>query len=370
MSELGLVLVLDEPHRVQAASDPEKDPVVSCFTSRCAPNLAPGLGEAFPPRSHKGHFRKNGQARTDESLYSRDMKPTTRRDYQERLLRVLVHVQAHLDEPLRLDDLARLAHFSPFHFHRIFRGMVGESVKQHVRRLRLERAAIQLKTGKRSVTEIAFTAGYEAHEAFTRAFRSSFGCSPTQYRSNRPTTDRIASKTGVHFSASAEVPGLRTPEEEIPMDVQIKTTGAMRVAFLRHAGPYDSVGETWERLMDWAGAECLFGPDTHYLGACYDDPEVTAPDKIRYDACVTVDETVKPTGDIGVQTIAGGRFAVVLHEGPYEKLGETYAALLGRWFPTQHIEPSDPPCLEFYLNDPESTDPEDLLTEIRVRIRG
>lgn len=66
------------------------------------------------------------------------MKAETRQSYKERILRVLVHIQGHLDEVMPLDKLARVAHFSPYHFHRIFRGMVGESVKQHVRRLRLE----------------------------------------------------------------------------------------------------------------------------------------------------------------------------------------------------------------------------------------
>ncbi len=100
------------------------------------------------------------------------MKSSTRSDYAGRVLRVLTHIQEHLDAPLVLSDLAALAHFSPFHFHRVFRGMVGESVLQHVRRLRLERAAMQLKTTADSVTSIALDAGYEAHEAFTRAFRS------------------------------------------------------------------------------------------------------------------------------------------------------------------------------------------------------
>ena len=95
----------------------------------------------------------------------------TQRDYAERILKVLVHIQNHLDDPLDLDRLAALAFFSPFHFHRVFRGMVGEPVREHVRRLRLERAAHQLKIGDQSVTQIAFDAGYDTHEAFTRAFK-------------------------------------------------------------------------------------------------------------------------------------------------------------------------------------------------------
>ena len=91
------------------------------------------------------------------------MRTVTLQDYKRRLLRVLVHIQQHLDDPLELQELAGLACFSPFHFHRIFRGMTGESVKEHVRRLRLERAAGHLKLGTAPVTQIALDAGYASH---------------------------------------------------------------------------------------------------------------------------------------------------------------------------------------------------------------
>src|SRR5687768_6412389 len=102
------------------------------------------------------------------------MRRDTEQSYQERLLKVLVHIQDHLDEPLRLDALASIACFSPYHFHRIFTGMVGEPVHEHVRRLRLERAAMRLRGTDISVTELAFEAGYETLESFIRAFRSLF----------------------------------------------------------------------------------------------------------------------------------------------------------------------------------------------------
>ena len=152
------------------------------------------------------------------------------------------------------------------------------------------------------------------------------------------------------------------------MDVEIRQVEEMNVAFLRHVGPYDEVGETWERLMDWVGRECLFGPGTNYFGRCWDDPEVTPPDRIRYDACVSVGPKVRPVGEIGIDRVVGGRYAVALHEGPYDQMKETYAGLLGRWFPDSGLIPGDPPSLEFYLNDPESTEPEDLLTEVHMLI--
>jgi len=300
-----------------------------------------------------------------------DPRPTTQSNYQERLLRVLVHIQQHLDDSLPLESLAAIAHFSPFHFHRIFRGMVGEAVKQYIRRLRLERAAMRLCHTEQSVTRVALDAGYEAHEAFTRAFKSAFKTSPSDFREQGRARFQINAPSSAHYQADDKLDTFEpiTREDE-SMKVEIKTIDPVRVAFVRHTGPYDEVGETWGRLCAWAGPRGLLGPDMRMFGASHDDPEVTPPEKIRYDACLAVDEDFEGEGEIGIQILAGGDYAVTLHAGPYQKLGDTYAALFGQWFaPTTH-EPGDSPCLEFYLNDPENTPPEDLLTEICVPIAG
>ena len=292
----------------------------------------------------------------------------TRHRYIERVLRVLVFIQQNLDTELSPTDLAAIAHFSPFHFHRIFQGLVGESVSQHIRRLRLERAAQRLKLTRQSILDIALEAGYEAHESFTRAFRATFGCAPREFRTAEHLETRIAA--AVALAAEGD-PVQFTPRyaEHSHLEVEIRLLEPRHIAFLRHQGPYANVGETWEALMDWVGRECLFGPQMLYFGLSWDDPEVTAPENCRYDACVTVDESVEPVAEIGVTTLEGGRYAAVLHEGPYNRLSETYLALLGGWFPAQGYEVGEPPSVENYLNDPDSTNPEDLLTEIMMPIR-
>ena len=103
---------------------------------------------------------------------TRPKHETTWNDYQQRILRVLTHIQEHLDEALELEELARVACFSSFHFHRVFAAMTGETIADHVRRLRLERAAMELRSGAKQVIQVALDAGYEAHAAFTRAFKA------------------------------------------------------------------------------------------------------------------------------------------------------------------------------------------------------
>ena len=299
------------------------------------------------------------------------MRTATLQDYKRRMLRVLVHIQQHLDDRLALEELAGLACFSPCHFHRVFKGMVGESVKEHVRRLRLERAARRLKLGPASVTDIAFEAGYESHEAFTRSFRAAFGLAPSQFRSSNKRKTATVAPSGLHYGHGPAVRDFKaTQRESKKMKVKIEHREPVRVAFMRHVGPYGEVGATWDKFLPVLGKDGWLGGDSLILGLCHDDPEVTPPDKIRYDACVTVDEGFQPSGDIGVQVIPGGEYAVTTHFGSYDKLGETYTALLGQWLPRSGRELRSTPCFEVYLNDPQSTEPEDLITDIYAPLLG
>lgn len=298
-------------------------------------------------------------------------KATTLQDYKVRVLRVLVHVQNHLDEPLELVHLARLAAFSPCHFHHVFTGMVGESVKEHVRRLRLERAASRLKLSTAPVTDLAFDAGYQSLEAFTRSFRAAFGVSPSEYRRTKRPRPLPGAPTAVHYSNGKPITRFKTINTRNKnMEVKIQHLEPIRVAFMRHVGPYSTVGATWDKFVPYLGKEGRLGGDTRFMGICHDDPAVTSSNKIRYDACVSVDTTFEPTGDIGVQVISGGDYAMTTHFGPYRTLGDTYAQLLGQWLPRSGRELRTTPCFEIYLNDPQSTEPQDLLTDIYAPLAG
>ena len=148
------------------------------------------------------------------------------------------------------------------------------------------------------------------------------------------------------------------------MNVRIENLAPMRVAFMRHVGPYLAVGGTWSKLMAWAGPRGLLGPNMKIIGIVHDDPDVTPAEKLRYDACLAVDGNFQPKGDIGVQEIAGGDYAVATHRGPYEKLAESYRSLYGEWLPASGREPRSAPAFEVYRNSPMNAAPEDLITDI------
>ncbi len=281
--------------------------------------------------------------------------------YYERLKRVLIFIQDHLDQPLRLQTLAEVACFSPYHFHRIFRGMMGESVSEHVRRLRMEVAAKRLTSSNAQVIEIALDAGYDSHEAFSRAFKRSWGATPSHFR-RRGVLELPKSPSGVHFG---KIPAtLHYIQGVIDMKVQIKEMEGIRVACMRHKGPYETCGETWEKFLPIMGSQGLLGGEASMIGLCHDDPEETPAEEIRYDACLKVDEDYQPQEGVDVRTISGGSYAVTTHVGPYNRLNETYAALCGQWLPDSGYELRSEPCFEIYITDPENTEPEDMLTDI------
>ena len=297
------------------------------------------------------------------------MKLSTKNTYHERILSALLHIQKNLDDELSLESLAAMTHFSPIHFHRIFKGMIGESVIEHVRRIRMERSAHHLANGG-SVTDEAFNAGYETVESFSRAFKKMFGCPPSKYleRHWEELYTRIPGE--VHYLPDSARSGyIITFSKETEMDVTIKQIDPMRVAFVRHIGPYIECAKAWNTVCDWAQKNGVFNGEFKTIGICYDDPQVTPADKIRYDACLTVADTVEGEGEVGIQTIEGGEYAMVLHKGPYENLEKTYATLMGKWLPESGREYGGGVDFELYVNSPDQTPPEELLTEVYMPLK-
>jgi AraC family transcriptional regulator len=217
------------------------------------------------------------------------------------------------------------------------------------------------------VTNIALDAGYQNHESFTRAFRAAFGVAPSRFRSAKSPRAAIAAWSGVHYREDGTLRRFRPMKPgRSDFRVAIRKFQSTRVAFMRHTGPYDQVGTTWDKLLPLLGREGFLGGDTLFIGIPHDDPDVTQPHRLRYDACVSVDAKFQPHRNIGVQTIEGGDYAVATHFGPYAKLSGSYAKLLGQWLPQSGRELRALPCFEIYLNSPEGTDPEDLVTDIHA----
>jgi len=153
------------------------------------------------------------------------------------------------------------------------------------------------------------------------------------------------------------------------MEPEIRNFNTATAIYVRGTGPYaKSAKDAWGAVCAYAFPAGLVGENSKFIGISHDDPNNTPEDKLRYDACITVDREVQPSAEIGVQDIAGGRYAVFLHKGPYDKLMGVYAEIFEKWRPANDYTLREVPCFEIYLNSPDQTPPEELLTEVCIPI--
>ena len=266
-------------------------------------------------------------------------KPSTEKDYQERINRILIHVQNHLDEPLYLQELAKIALLSPFHMHRIFHAYTGETLGAYAQRLKLERATHLLEHTNKDISEIALDSGYSTPAAFTKAFKKLFGITPSQLRMNEK---------------------LKKPEKKLSkrknmnLKPEIVTFKPVRVLFLRGLGKYEETPkEVWPAIETYGREKDLIKPTTRRFGISHDDPTITPEEKVRYDACFEVEPNIQADGKFGIQIIPGGKFAVFTHYGDCRTIGNTYDAIYHEWLPTSGYKLCNAPHFDEYLDREE-----------------
>ena len=294
------------------------------------------------------------------------MKRETQSFYEIAVRCAVQRIAGGLDEALDLVALAKQAALSPLHFHHVFRGMVGETPLEMHRRLRLERAATQLATTETPITTIAFDAGYETHESFTRAFRRAYAASPSELRARAHPRTELATRSGVHHRGTADI--TIQPGDQL-MNVSLESMPDMTVASLRHTGPYNTIGETFGRLGQIAGTSGLFAlPGVMMVAIYHDDPESVPAAELRADAGIVVPAATKIPSELDTSQILAGAFAKTTHAGPYTHLGDTWARLMGEWIPRSGKRIRDGVSFEVYRNTPMDTKPEDLRTDIYVPI--
>ena len=284
-------------------------------------------------------------------------RAATRTDYAMRLERVFQWLADHLDDSLDLDHLADVACLSPHHFHRIYHAIQGETAAETVRRLRLHRAAVELITGELPVTRVARRAGYGSQEAFTRAFKAAYGVPPARYRASFVPMPDAGTKEDAMETA-------------LTYQATIREARATTVAALAHRGDYQTIPGTFMRLATMAGALGLLHAGSRSFGIYYDDPAATPMAELRSEACVSAPDDGVPSGDFQRREIRAGRYAVVLHVGPYAELSRAYGWLYGMWLAQSGEEPADAPCVEEYLNDARTVPAAELRTEIWLPLRS
>jgi AraC family transcriptional regulator len=279
---------------------------------------------------------------------------------------VTTYIQSHIDDELELERLANLAGFSPFHFHRIFAALMGETVAEYVRRLRLGAAVQRLLQSNESITEIALAVGYETPAAFTKAFRKRFGIAPITLR----TMDRAAA-----YALLLEQPTAKTAKVR-KITSEIRTLPDLRVLYARGRGLIDyqyhqAANAAFTDLMRFVCQHDLMDKFTARLGITPDDYSVIPHEQCRFDAGVVLKEgvVVEPQGPVAIQVLPKGRWAVFQHKGSYDTLWQSWNVAYRDWLPRSGEIPRDVPPMEVYLNNMRDTPPAQLRTEILIPIQ-
>jgi AraC family transcriptional regulator len=276
--------------------------------------------------------------------------------YAKRFNQVFDYIERHLDDPLTVEQLSAVAHFSPYHFHRQFADYCGMPVGRYIQLMRLKRASYRLAFNPlEKIIDIALDAGFQNPESFSRAFKHAFGLTPSQFRKQPAWTDwhqRIPKQKHTRTQA---------------MNVKIVDFPETQVAMLAHHGESERVNETAARFIEWRKATGLSPVATsRTYGIAPHDPATTKAEDFRFDVCGTVVAPIQKDNPFGVTngTIPGGRCAVVRHHGSHDSLSESGRYLYRDWLPASGEELRDFPLYFHYLNLVHEVAVHELLTDI------
>lgn len=284
------------------------------------------------------------------------MKPSTEESYNGRIARVIEAILADPGAEHSVESLASVAHLSPFHFHRIYRALTGERVAETIQRLRLARAALQLRDAADSVTAIALGVGYDSPQAFARAFRGFAGISPSEFRT------RQFDLTKPPGGSAPGAGGTRTIDGG---DVELVELPPKQVLCLRHRGPIASISLTYRRLCVALGLDRT--SPREQIGICIGDPE--EPESFGYFAGIVPATPTAPAGDLEAVAIAGGLYASYRLVGPWSLIAPTFQSLFGGWLPQSGYDPDNRPALELYRDRSRPGARQDCVTDLLIPIR-
>lgn len=275
-------------------------------------------------------------------------------NYHARMQRVLDYIEQHLDGNLELVELSSVAAFSKFHFHRQFGATFGLSVHRYVQLARMKRASYQLAYRDAiSVTEIAMDAGYEAPDAFARAFRQRFEQSPSKFRKS-PDWDLWIAAFGPLTQARNKL-----MQNTFTFDqVEIRGVAPTPVAIMEHRGHPNSIGNTIQQFIAWRKANRLSPKTNPTFNIFHSDSRTTPPEEYRLDLCVGTDRSFQTKGTaIETGLIPGGRCAVLRVVGNTDDLEPAALFLYRDWLPASGEEVGDFPLycqrLSFFPEVPE-----------------
>lgn len=277
-------------------------------------------------------------------------------NYQRSIDKVLTYIDANLAEKQELDNLAKIANLSKFHFHRIMRAHLDEPLGNYINRVRLETAAKLLRYSLQPINEIAYQIGYETMSAFSKGFKKMFSVSPSTLRKQKDLILQDNNTSSVNNFELVET---------------VKKINDIHVIFQQSKGKTGdkTTAKNWETLFVNAQDHQLINFQSQFFGINWDDPEITPNEKVRYDACISIQNSAEIKKAFSKKTIRGGKYLCFLYKGDYQNLGLVYDQIFKEWIIKMDYDLREEPVFEQYINNKDITPKEDLLTEIFVPIK-
>ncbi|GHB20105.1 AraC family transcriptional regulator [Pseudovibrio japonicus] len=283
--------------------------------------------------------------------------------YTQRINRAMDYIEQNICEDLSLTQIAEAACFSPYHFHRIFKGMTGETVNQFTCRLRVEKAARRLMQNPGiSITEAALDMGFASPSTFARSFQARFGMTASQWRRDASSSeDELAGETMVLERPSS---GLVANKAEV-----VKLEPRM-VAYVRRTGNFQErpeiFGEAFGTLMAWAGPQGL-AHGAEMMCLFHDDPQVTDVEQMRFSSCLTLNAPADTQGEVGKMEVAGGLYACGHFVITHDQSQAAWEYMFGEWLPSSGYEPENIPVFQLYPCMTGEMGPQEVVICIPVR---
>lgn len=289
-------------------------------------------------------------------------------EYAQRINRVIDYLRGNLDRQVKLEELAKVACFSEFHFHRIFSAVSGETLNNFTNRLRLERAARFLRYTNRSLTDIAFDCGFSSSATFSRAFRSGYDTSPSQFRKNGEIKKSKICKE--LYSGQEYLLPMSAEEKRAAFPVRLIDVPERQVAYIRvtNAFEMDRVIAALNTLVEWAKSQGIFSQGTLF-GMSVDDPHVTPKRLYRYEVCLATSSPFECTEGISKLRMPAMRYAATRVSGDIRKVATATDYLFRGWLIHSDYEPEHAPGLEVFLDKEKAMDWSHFELELCIPVR-
>lgn len=240
-------------------------------------------------------------------------------EYKKRIIKAIQYIDNNLDAELSLEKVAEIAAYSPFHFHRIFRLIVGETLQNYIIRKRIEKSAFYLALRKNlNIKDIYHQFGFSNHSGFNKSFKKYYGKSPSEFRKSAPENfhklQAKQSKNGqidtVFHQYICNIENLLN-WTNMHLKIEVTALPEMNLAAVMSLG-IANVESSFNTLVDWAKTEKLFpGDNVKMISVYHDNFKVTPPDKVRIHACMLLDEPLKrQQGEVFPEIIEAGKFII------------------------------------------------------------